>query len=246
MRAVSEMTLASKGGPDGGITSDDTRGAIQPIISTGMVSSGLLARGPSTAALHQRWGSPWEFVVDGVLEAPDLRRFRMGGVDRGERLGQRVEIAGKLQPAVPHAFGRPRQHPPARGVGLGNAVDIGGDLYVDRFGRLPFVAGDLDAKGEVAHRGTIDDWDLVGSSANAIRHQRKFHARTGVPSRACARQKKIRINLLKLPESDVAKQAITGRVTGDGRRIGYCFNHRRGRSGKRIETRAKICTIYVL
>src|SRR5947207_4985285 len=36
MRAVSAITLASKGGPDGGISSEDTRGAIQLIISTGM------------------------------------------------------------------------------------------------------------------------------------------------------------------------------------------------------------------
>ena len=36
MRAVAAMTSVSKGGPDGGISSDETRGAIQPIISTGM------------------------------------------------------------------------------------------------------------------------------------------------------------------------------------------------------------------
>jgi hypothetical protein len=35
VRAVSAITLASKGGPDGGISSDETRGAIQPITSTG-------------------------------------------------------------------------------------------------------------------------------------------------------------------------------------------------------------------
>jgi hypothetical protein len=38
MRAVSAITSASKGGPDGGIISDETRGAIQPIISTGMMA----------------------------------------------------------------------------------------------------------------------------------------------------------------------------------------------------------------
>jgi hypothetical protein len=36
MRAVSAITSAANGGPDGGISSDATRGAIQPIISTGM------------------------------------------------------------------------------------------------------------------------------------------------------------------------------------------------------------------
>src|SRR6516164_10504601 len=42
MRAVSAMTSASKGRPAGGISSDETRGAIQPIISTGMaMPSGL-------------------------------------------------------------------------------------------------------------------------------------------------------------------------------------------------------------
>jgi hypothetical protein len=38
MRAVSAITPASKGGPDGGISSDETRGAIQPIISTGIAT----------------------------------------------------------------------------------------------------------------------------------------------------------------------------------------------------------------
>src|SRR5438067_10903812 len=38
MRAVSAITAASNGGPDAGISSDDTRGAIQPIISTGMAT----------------------------------------------------------------------------------------------------------------------------------------------------------------------------------------------------------------
>src|ERR1700730_9652720 len=38
MRAVSASTLASNGGPDGGISSEETRGAIQPIISTGMAA----------------------------------------------------------------------------------------------------------------------------------------------------------------------------------------------------------------
>jgi hypothetical protein len=33
MRAVSAITLASNGGPDGGINSDETHGTIQPIIS---------------------------------------------------------------------------------------------------------------------------------------------------------------------------------------------------------------------
>src|SRR5580700_4390904 len=36
MRAVSATTAASNAGPDCGMISDDTRGAIQPIISTGM------------------------------------------------------------------------------------------------------------------------------------------------------------------------------------------------------------------
>src|SRR3954451_3576037 len=36
MRAVSATTPVSNGGPEGGISSDDTRGAIQQIISTGI------------------------------------------------------------------------------------------------------------------------------------------------------------------------------------------------------------------
>src|SRR5271165_6817159 len=39
MRAVSAITSASNGGPDGGISSDETRGAIQPINSTGMATT---------------------------------------------------------------------------------------------------------------------------------------------------------------------------------------------------------------
>jgi hypothetical protein len=38
MRAVSAITSASNGGPDGGISSEETRGAIQPIISTGIAA----------------------------------------------------------------------------------------------------------------------------------------------------------------------------------------------------------------
>src|ERR1700738_4034226 len=46
MRAVSAITVASKGGPDGGISSDEIRGAIQPIISTGMATPSQLNRDP--------------------------------------------------------------------------------------------------------------------------------------------------------------------------------------------------------
>jgi hypothetical protein len=38
MQAVSAITPASKGSPDGAISSDETRGAIQPIISTGIAT----------------------------------------------------------------------------------------------------------------------------------------------------------------------------------------------------------------
>jgi hypothetical protein len=47
MRAVSAITVASNGGPDGGISSDETRGAIQPIISTGVALSGRMERSPA-------------------------------------------------------------------------------------------------------------------------------------------------------------------------------------------------------
>jgi hypothetical protein len=46
MRAVSATTSALNGGPDGGMISDDTRGAIQPIISTGMALPRLKADCP--------------------------------------------------------------------------------------------------------------------------------------------------------------------------------------------------------
>ena len=45
MRAVAAMTSALNGGPWGANTSDDTRGAIHPIISTGMVGSSSFPRG---------------------------------------------------------------------------------------------------------------------------------------------------------------------------------------------------------
>jgi hypothetical protein len=45
VRAVSAITSASKGGPDGGISSDETRGAIQPISSAGTATPSS-ARGP--------------------------------------------------------------------------------------------------------------------------------------------------------------------------------------------------------
>jgi hypothetical protein len=38
MRAVSATTSALKGGPAAGMISDETRGAIQPIISTGIAA----------------------------------------------------------------------------------------------------------------------------------------------------------------------------------------------------------------
>ena len=136
----------------------------------------------------------------------------MRRVDRGERFGQAVEIAGMLQPAVPYALGRSGQHPPCGRVGFGDPVDRGGDLDADRLSGFPLVAGDLDAKGEVAHAAKIDDRDLAGSRANA----------------SSARIKKIRINILKLLNFVVAEQAITGRITGFGRRIGDCLGHRRG------------------
>jgi len=48
--------------------------------------------------------------------------------DCRERLGQRLEIAGVLEPTVPYPLVR-SAHPPELGrVGFGNAVDVGGDL----------------------------------------------------------------------------------------------------------------------
>ena len=55
MRAVSAMTRASNGGPDGGMISDATRGAIQPIISTGMAKL--------YAALAANAGRRWRQAV---------------------------------------------------------------------------------------------------------------------------------------------------------------------------------------
>src|SRR5205814_5811538 len=65
------------------------------------------------------------------------------------------EIAGELQPAVPHALRRARQHPTRRDVGLGHTVEIGGDLDRDRALVARLIARDLDPKRLVAHLLTL-------------------------------------------------------------------------------------------
>jgi hypothetical protein len=52
----------------------------------------------------------------------------VGGFDFRERLGQRLEIAGILEPTVSYALVRSAQPPELGLVGFGNAVDVGGDL----------------------------------------------------------------------------------------------------------------------
>src|SRR5436190_10709860 len=80
MRAVSAITSASNGGPEGGISSEETRGAIQPIISTGMQrlpASNLDGRGPVN-------------VVDRFCQ----RRFKLGIAHRTSQiLGERSREA---------------------------------------------------------------------------------------------------------------------------------------------------------
>src|SRR5207237_4927474 len=64
-------------------------------------------------------------------------------------------VPGILQPAVPNPAPRPAQMPERRLVGLGHAVDIGGDLDADRPVVSRLVAGDLDPKGLVRHRVSL-------------------------------------------------------------------------------------------
>src|SRR6266853_4201625 len=69
MRAVSATTSASKGGPAAGISSEETRGAIQPMSSTGTgISSGSEAR---LAYPHLAWPPTsvivmWPIVVSAL------------------------------------------------------------------------------------------------------------------------------------------------------------------------------------
>ena len=106
---------------------------------------------PCAAGFDERRNLAGEFVIDRVFVAADALGIRVGGVDRGQRLPQCFEIAGELQPAVPHALCRTRQHPARRDVGLGYTVEIGDDLDAHRAIRARLVAGDLDPKGLVAH-----------------------------------------------------------------------------------------------
>jgi len=68
------------------------------------------------------------FIIDRVFVAADVFNLRVSGFDCHERLGQRLEIAGILEPTVPYALVRPAQPPELGLVGFGNAVDVGGDL----------------------------------------------------------------------------------------------------------------------
>ena len=76
------------------------------------------------------------FVIDRVFITADVLNLGVSGFDCQERLGQRFEIAGILEPTVPYALVRSAQPPELGLVGFGNAVDVGGDLitWVRRIG----------------------------------------------------------------------------------------------------------------
>ena len=96
-----------------------------------------------------------KLVVDRIFVAADAVGRGIGRHNRGKRLCQCVEIAGVLQPAVPHPPPRPAQSPDRCLVGLRHAVDIGGNLDADRPAVTRLVAGNFDPKGLVCHRPSL-------------------------------------------------------------------------------------------
>jgi insertion element IS1 protein InsB len=60
-RAVSAITSALKGGPGGGMISDDTRGAIHPIISTGIL---IPSHAESSHGIGHVWVGAYERPID--------------------------------------------------------------------------------------------------------------------------------------------------------------------------------------
>src|SRR5436190_6050576 len=67
-------------------------------------SSRPFAGPPFVARFYQWRDLAREFVVDRVFVAADAIGIRVGGIDGGQRLRQCLEVAGELQPAVPHTF----------------------------------------------------------------------------------------------------------------------------------------------
>ena len=63
------------------------------------------------------------FVIDGVFVAADVFNLGVSGFDCHQRLGQRLEIAGILEPSVPYALVRSAQPPELGLVGFGKAVE---------------------------------------------------------------------------------------------------------------------------
>src|SRR6516164_4417060 len=80
------------------------------------------------------------FVIDRVFVAADVFNLGISGFDCHKRLGQRLEIAGILEPTVPYALVRSAQPPEFGLVGFGNAVDVGGDLNTWCAGSVPLIA----------------------------------------------------------------------------------------------------------
>src|SRR5438094_3057894 len=117
--------------------------------------AGLGAEPPLLAGSHERRHFAGILVVDSVSVAADAVGRGIGRGDRGERLRQRLEIAGILQPAVPDAAPRAAQTSDRGVVGLGHAVDIGGNLDPDRPAVTRLVAGNLDPKGLIRHRPSL-------------------------------------------------------------------------------------------
>src|SRR5690348_12611606 len=110
---------------------------------------------PFAGGFDERRDLAGEFVIDGIFVAADACGIRVRGVDHGQRLAQCCEIAGELQPAIPHPLRRARQHAACRYIGLRQTVEIRGDLDRDRALGARLVTCDLDPKRLVAHLLTL-------------------------------------------------------------------------------------------
>src|SRR5262249_41988324 len=115
---------------------------------------------PLLSGPQQRRYLARKLVVDGVLVAADTVRLGRGREERPTLLRQPHKIDGVLQPAVPPSPPGSAQPPDRRLVGFGHAVDVGGNLDADGPVVTRLVAGNLDPKSLVRHRGSLssDGW----------------------------------------------------------------------------------------
>ena len=91
------------------------------------------------------------FVIDRPFAAADVVSLGIARFDCRERLGQRLEIAGIMEPTLPHPLIRSAQPPKLGRVGFEDAVDVGGDLDTWCHGWARLITGNFYAVGQVCH-----------------------------------------------------------------------------------------------